>query len=861
MGRQRWKILAVVLANALACTGGTALLHAAPPAEGANVSEGTRTQPALDELGDPLPAGALARLGTARLRHVNRVFAVAFSPDGRTIASGGHDRVVRLWETASGKELLQLRGHQDVVDAVAFSPDGKLLATGSADKTIRLWDPITGKHLHTLQGHQGSIESVAFSSTGTVLASASFDHTVRLWDVDMTRESPGRLGKELPRPEPADKEVMSVAFVPGGKTLVYAAGDPLVRLCDTVTGKELRRFTWQATSDSPFHECHLALSPDGKILAAGGYEQRRVNHWTGTIHLWETATGKPLRSIEGLKDSVWLVAFAPDGRTLLAALGDDPTTRLWDVSTGKEQGHWAGHEGGTFAVAFAPDGKTAATGGGDHRVRLWDTSTKKELHPFAGHEGGIIGLGFLDGKTLATADWNGVVRLWDRAANKAAWNMRTVSRKEYGPARQIVFSMGGRVGAAVEDHGLIRVWEPVTGNSLFERRLGGGEAACVAFSPDGRRLAAGGAGGACVWDTDLTRAIPGRLGKELLQRPRQHVLAIGFSQGGKVLALGSFGEVILLEVSTGKELLRLPYGSENERPLEVTSVTFSPDGKTLATISSDSQLLLWDIRQDKQPVKRPVASGIACAAFSRDSRIVAAGDWHGAVHLWEVATGEGIIRFKGHEDSVKSLQFAPDGRSVLSGGVDTTVLVWDVTGRALGGGGRADDLNAEQLAVHWTALAGATTPEAYRAVWALVGSPGQSLPLLQRHLLPVEPVAAEHMARLVKDLDSPQFTVREQATAELEKVAEVTAPALRRLLQDQVGPEVRKRLESVLDKLEGRPLSSEDRRMLRAVMVLEQIDTAEARNVLQALGNGAAAARRTQEARAALERLGRREAP
>src|SRR5262249_27293583 len=118
----------------------------------------------------------------------------------------------------------------------------------------------------------------------------------------------------------------------------------------------------------------------------------------------------------------------------------------------------------------------------------------------------------------------------------------------------------------------------------------------------------------------------------------------------------------------------------------------------------------------------------------RDGRIVAAGDWHGAVHLWEVATEEGILQFKGHEDSVKSLQFAPDGRSVLSGGVDTTVLVWDVTGRALGGGGPREDPNAEQLAAHWAALAGAKAPEAHRAVWALVGSPGQSVPFLGRHL-------------------------------------------------------------------------------------------------------------------------------
>jgi WD40 repeat protein len=445
-----------------------------------------------------------------------------------------------------------------------------------------------------------------------------------------------------------------------------------------------------------------------------------------------------------------------------------------------------------------------------------------------------------------------VVRLWDRAANKDTWNVRTASRKEHGPTRQIAFAPDGRTGASTGRDDLIRVWETVTGNSLFERRLGGGEAACVAFSPDGRRLAAGGSTAACVWDAAT--------GKQLLRRDNQYVAAVAFSHDGRALALGSYAEVLLLEAAAGKELLRLSHGSEAGHPPEFTSVAFSPDGKALAAVSSDSQLLLWDLRNNSQPVKRSLAGAMVCTAFSPDGRILAAGDWHGTVHLWEAATGGAILQFKGHEDSVKTLQFAPDGRSVFSGGVDTTVLAWDVTGRALGGR-QNEVLSAEQLAAQWAALAGPKTAEAHRAAWALVGSPEQTVPFLQRHLVPVEPVAAARLAELVKDLDSPQFAVRDRATAELEKVAEMAAPTLRQFLRDQPAPEVRKRLEAVLDRLEGRLFAPEDLRTLRAVLVLEQIDTAEARRVLQALAKGAPAARRTQEAKAALERLSRRESP
>ncbi|KAI9771952.1 MAG: hypothetical protein M1839_002585 [Geoglossum umbratile] len=247
--------------------------------------------------------------------HLSGVSSVAFSPDGKLVASGSYDKTVRLWDTSTGVQLQTLEGHLDEVYSVAFSPDGKLVASGSYDKTVRLWDTSTGVQLQTLDGHLIGVNSVAFSPDGKLVTSGSGDKTVRLWDTSTA--------VQLQTLEGHLNGVNSVAF-----------------------------------------------SPDGKLVTSGSLDK--------TVRLWDTSTGVQLQTLEGHLDGVNSVAFSPDGK-LVASGSGDKTVKLWDTSTGVQLQTLDSHLDGVNSVAFSPDGKLVASGSYDKTVRLWDTVTGAAL--------------------------------------------------------------------------------------------------------------------------------------------------------------------------------------------------------------------------------------------------------------------------------------------------------------------------------------------------------------------------------------------------------------------------------------------------------------------------------------------------
>ena len=288
-----------------------------------------------------------------------QVRSVAFSPDGKMLASGSLDDTIKLWDTATAEVLKTLTGHEDnSVLSVAFSPDGKMLASGAwTEDVIRLWDVATGEEIATFTGHEHGVNSVAFSPDGKMLASGSLDDTIRLWDV--------ATGEEIATLAGHEHGVNSVAFSPDGKMLASGSGNHSgsfpIRLWDVATGEEIATLTGH---EGPVNS--VAFNPDGKMLASSSY----------TIKLWDVATREVLQTLPGSEfgGGVNSVAFSPDGKILAS------DRQLWDVATGRGRAleYLADrYQQSVFSVAFSPDGRTLAMGSRDGSIELWEIPTTR----------------------------------------------------------------------------------------------------------------------------------------------------------------------------------------------------------------------------------------------------------------------------------------------------------------------------------------------------------------------------------------------------------------------------------------------------------------------------------------------------
>ena len=294
----------------------------------------------------------ISKAADSYLVSVEGILTIAFSPDGRTMASAGNDKTIKLWDAVAATPQHRLIGHAGAILSVAISPDGATLASGSSDKEVKLWDAKSGALRKTLAGHGAQINCVAFSPDGATLASASDDETIKLWNA--------RSGEFMSEIRGIGAPVKSVAFSPDGHTLA-SAGDEVVRLWDVSTST-LRRTLRGHTA--PIRS--VAFSPNGATLASASSD--------ATVRLWNVETGQLKLSLAKHRGPVNSLAFTPSGK-ILASGSDDKTINMWDVETGKLQRSLKGHEIAVYSVSFSPTGGLLASGSGSNGLIFWDAQT------------------------------------------------------------------------------------------------------------------------------------------------------------------------------------------------------------------------------------------------------------------------------------------------------------------------------------------------------------------------------------------------------------------------------------------------------------------------------------------------------
>lgn len=848
----------------------------------------TRGQPAAqnkgprsDRLGDPLPDRAILRLGSARLSHQGTVDCTAFSPDGKILASGGgyYDETVRLWEPATGKEILRLK-HDGPVRDLVWSKDGKFLVTACDRGGIQFWNVAEGKQVRHLAKVK-TVYRLALSDDGKTLAlgeATGEKYFLRLRDA--------ATGMELHGFEVA--RAYNVAFSPDGQTVALGGEEKKIRLWEVATGKELPPLLGHKAGTYA-----IAFSPNGKLLASGG------TYGEPLAFLWDLATGRVVHRLGPLDYGVHCIRFSPDGQTVATGSGNpDGTITLWDVNTGKEIRSLKGHRSPINAFSFSTDGKTiASTGSWERTVRLWDVADGKERNLFARHHGEVDALAFApDGRMLATASRDQNVLLWKTTTGEKIGALLGHKHK----VNTVAFSPDGKLLASGSDDKTIRIWQAATGKELHkspEQKYG---ISSIAFSPDGRTLASAVGGdegvrisgmrmpdGAVVlWDVATLKTI------HHLEAKAGRVDTVAFSPDGRILASAGPDEAMihLWDPKTGKALGKLESAPEPATPPSmaegVTRIAFSPDGNTLASVSryrfpSNTRAIddkktrevrmvrLWEIATGKErlqirvPFRRdahvPFADApsheITCVAFSADGQVLILGKEDGDIALWHIPAGKEIQLSRAHAAQVTAVVLAPDGRTFVTASRDTTALLWNAT--ALHEPWQTRVAAKEHDAL-WADLASTDAIRAYQAVWALAGAPAETLPLFKVRLQPIPKVEPEKIARLINALDSSRFVERDKATIELEKLGEAVIADLRHALAKPGSLESRRRIEELLVKLGSAAPSLETLRTLRAVEVLEQIGNPAARQSLQVLAEGASGARLTRDARAALERLTRK---
>jgi WD40 repeat protein len=782
-----------------------------------------RVQQLTDRYGDLLPEGAIARIGTLRLR--DNSWDLAFSSDSKMLASAGYDRL-HIWNVRNGKLICACPVHSS---RVVFSPDGKLLASGGWEGEIVLFDLQSQKEIRRLSTDEQKIHGLAFSPDGKVLASAS--RTARLWEVAS--------GKQLWKFQSPKGTICSLAFSVKGSTLATGGDDGVIRLWDSATLKEQRSF-----QRHPGQVDSLAFSVDDAKLVSAGTRNGRA---PAEVNVWDVSTGKNIQKLKEtghwfttvLSPDARMVALHPPGELELRATVNGNEIKKLPVSPS--------------VAAFSADNKFLATTGVGLAIQIWDLATFKPIHDLGGHQQQITALGFAaKGKLLACASTEKSV-LWEARSGKKVRLLH--ERVPYDPV--LTSSLNGELLAVGSEE--ITLWNVETGNMVSRYPASLLSRPCMAFTRDSPTHG----GGFIVWDVATgkeTRRFgprPGFLDPFGLPGHLPNVLwySISVAPNGKsVITAGldsrnSQRVCVVWEMPSGKQKNLFLMGKAGGEPV------LSPDGRLLAYVDGE-MVHVWQVhtgRKFQRFASKESHFWAYSLAFSPDGRTLATGCGDNSVRLWEVGTGQERYRFQGHRDYYIRVAFSPDGKMLASACSNTSALVWDLQGLGRKAAPLGTFLTSKNLEKLWADLLQNDGHKAYQAIWALVLDQERSVPFLEKQMYPVPPGDPKKIVLLIEKLADKDFAVRDQATKQLSELAERATSELHNALKRKPSLEAGRRIELLINR--AAVPSHNHLRLLRGVEVLEYIGNRNAKDLLKRLAKGAPDARVTQSAQTSLERL------
>ena len=619
-----------------------------------------------------------------QMGHSFVITSVAFSPDGRYIASGSADKTIKLWEVSTSREIRTLLGHTSGVSSVAFSPDGRYIISGSWDKTIKLWDVATGREIRTLVGHSQQVTSAAFSPDGKYIASGSRDKTIRFWDVST--------GREIRTLADHTKEVETVAFSPDGKYIASGSGDKTIKLWDVATGREIRTLVGHSQAVTS-----VAFSPDGRYIVSGSYH---------IVKLWEVSTARTLKTFTGSQryqnKEIESVGFSRDGKYVLSASirSLEENLQIWEVRTGRELKTFKNITIDLTAMDFSPDGKTVLTGTMDrsgYSLRLWDLSTGRALRKMGGNVnvGGNSVAFSPDGRyLLAEAPW-GTLRLFDiRHAKKV---MTYEEKGGHSGVNALTFSPDGKYFLASRwRRKAIEVREVSSGKRVSVFSGHKGDVGSVAISPDGKY----------ALSSDYFLEMPGDLPKNSMDIYKRSLKLWDVSTGKLVRNL---------EISLSDKVVDEHYTRD-----DLSGAAFSANGKYAVAQLRGRGIIVWDVFSGRRlgGETRKYAPGFpvfgvpgSSRAYTPDGKYASsAGIVNGCIspdgkyklslprsfrnenimglkvipkheHVTEPIYDSqmpDVATFTGHTCEIRSAVFSPDGTHAASGSYDGTTRLWDV---------------------------------------------------------------------------------------------------------------------------------------------------------------------------------------